>query len=176
MATTKKSTKAAPKKATPKGKPATTKAARVREPIGKPEKATFTTDNKMAQYARLVVFNYAKKNAKALKITVPKDADVNSVSASVLNTAALALANGNELAGNDGLELITDLSKAGATDSKVAERGLTKAYAAEVRPYLRRARLADQFARRTKVAPKKEEKPSEEPKEEPEEEPAGTEE
>lgn len=146
-------TKKAPTKAKPKATPAAKpKVSRVREPITKPEKATFDTDNKMAQYARLVVFNYAKKNAKALKITVPKDADVNSVSESILAKAALDLAGGNMLSGAEGLELISSLTKSGATDPKVAERGLTKAYAAEVRPYLRRARLAPQFARRS--APK----------------------
>lgn len=124
------------------------KVARVREPFTPIETATFDLDDKRAQYARLVVFNYAMKNQKALKVSVPKDADVNTVDQSVLTKAAVALANGNELQGSEGLELISSLSKKGATDTKVAERGLTKAYAAEVRPFLRRGRLAPQFARR----------------------------
>lgn len=140
-------------KAKTSAKKAPAKAAstpkRVREPIEKPSKATFETDDKRAQYARLVVFNYARKNAKALKVTVGKDVDVNSVSNSVLSTAAVALAGGNELQGAEGLELISSLTKAGATDPKVADRGLTKAYAAEVRPFLRRARLAPAFSRRS---------------------------
>ena len=159
-------TKSGGKKATPKGgKPATTKAARVREPIEKPTKATFDTDDKRAQYARLAVFNYAKKNAKALKVSVPKDVDVNSVSNSILSTAAVALAGGNLLSGADGLTLIADLTKAGATDPKVKERGLTKAYAAEVRPFLRRARLSPSFGRRSPGKKEKVEKTDEAPTE-----------
>ena len=124
-----------------------------REPIEVPKKATFGVDDKRAQYARLVVFNFAK--SKHSKASVPKDADVNSVSASVLNAAGVELAGGNMLKGPEGLDLIMSLTKAGATDAKVAERGLTKAYAAEVRPFLRRLMLADSFGRRAR-APKAE--------------------
>lgn len=161
-AAAKKSTRKAP------AKKVATKTApkRVREPIEKPSKASFETDDKRAQYARLVVFNYARKNQKALKITVAKDADVNSIANSVLSTAAVALAGGNELSGTEGIDLIIGLTKAGATDPKVSERGLTKAYAAEVRPFLRRARLAPQFARRSPkkaAAPVEETAPAETP-------------
>lgn len=143
-----KTTKKNTTKAKPKAAAKATGPKRVREPIEAPTKASFETDDKRAQYARLVVFNYAKKNQKAIKVTISKDDDVNSVPNSVLSTAAVALAGGNLLSGAEGLDLIISLTKAGATDPKVAERGLTKAYAAEVRPFLRRARLAPAFARR----------------------------
>jgi hypothetical protein len=124
-------------------KPAAKKAApRKIEPA---TSATFGIDDKRAQYARLVVFNFAVKSKMA-----NKDQDVNSVPNSVLEKAGKELANGNLLHGQDGLTLITDLSKKGATDEKVADRGLTKAYAAEVRPFIRRLHLADSFGRRSK--------------------------
>lgn len=117
-----------------------------REPIVTPEKATFDTDDKRAQYARLVVFNFAK--SKDSKAKVPSGADVNSVSNTVLTIAGKELVGGNMIKGQEGLDLISSLTKAGATDPKVAERGLTKAYAAEVRPFLRRLKLAPSFGRR----------------------------
>lgn len=108
-------------------------------------KATFSVDDKRAQYARLIVFNYAVKQKLA-----SKDADVNSVSNAVLESAGKELAGGNILNGKDGIELIAQLSRKGATDEKVAERGLTPAYAAEVRPFIRRLQFADAFGRRSK--------------------------
>ncbi len=110
-----------------------------------PAKATFSVDDKRAQYARLVVFNFAVKQK-----LVGKDKDVNSVAPSVLEEAGKSLAGGNLLQGSDGIELITALSKAGATDAKVAKRGLTPAYAAEVRPFIRRLQFSDSFGRRSK--------------------------
>lgn len=121
------------------------------------EKTTFDTDDKRAQYARLVAFNYAVK----AKLVKKGDADVNSVADSVLAKACDDLAGGNMLDGPGGIELITDLSKAGATDENVAKRGLTKAYAQEVRPFLRRKTLAPSFGRRSKP---KAEKPKAEKK------------
>lgn len=141
--------KAAQKRGAPKGP---------REPIEVPTKATFDTDDKRAQYARLVVFNYAK-SAKS-KAKVGKGMTVNDVPNSVLNQAGLELAGGTILKGPEGLDFIIEHTKAGATDAKVAERGLTKAYAAEVRPFLRRLKLAPAFGRR---GSSKKEAPAEEP-------------
>lgn len=110
------------------------------------KKATFDTDDKRAQYARLVVFNFAVKD----KLVKKGDVDVNSVSNAVLTKAVDALADGNMLGGKEGIELIQNLTKAGATDEKVAKRGLTTAYAQEVRPFIRRKTLAPAFGRRSK--------------------------
>lgn len=109
--------------------------------------ATFTTDDKRAQYARLVVFNHGV----AEKI-ISKDKDVNTVSATDLQKAYKSLTGGTLLQGKDGVELISKLSKKGATDPKVAERGLTTAYAQEVRPFIMRGTLSETFGRRGRKA------------------------
>ena len=132
----------AAKKGTPRGP---------REPIVMPEKATFDTDDKRAQYARLIVFNFAK--SKDSKANVGK-ADVNSVSDSVLSQAGKELVGGTLIKGPEGLEYIMRLSKDGSTTG----RPLTKAYAAEVRPFLRRLKLAPSFGRRSKSGAAKAEK------------------
>jgi len=121
------------------------------------DKASFAVDDKRAQYARLIVFNYAVKQKM-----VAKDVDVNTVSNEILEKAGKELAGGNILNGKDGIELLAQLSQKGATDEKVAERGLTPAYAAEVRPFIRRLQFADSFSRRAgqrkeKAAPAKDE-------------------
>jgi hypothetical protein len=68
------------------------------------------------------------------------------------------------LDGADGITLIQELTKKGATDEKVAKRGLTTAYAQEVRPFIKRLQLADAFGRRgKKAAAPAEEAPAEEP-------------
>lgn len=139
--TQKRGTTAAKTKAAKAAKPA---KAPVSRKIETPDKAAFDVDDKRAQYARLVVFNYAVKQKKA-----GKDSDVNSVSDSILEAAGKELANGNMLAGAGGIELIITHSKAGATDANVAKRGLTPAYAAEVRPFIRRLKFAPSFSRRT---------------------------
>jgi len=152
--------KAATRKRTTGTKKTTTKASAnkkgaprgPREPIETPKAASFETDDKRAQYARLIVFNFAK--GKNSKTAVPKGADVNSVSNSVLNKAGLELVGGNMIKGTEGLDLIMSLSKDGSTTG----RPLTKAYAAEVRPFLRRLKLAPSFGRRGKKAAPKEEK------------------
>jgi hypothetical protein len=126
------------------------KSAASRGPIKRIEaatSATFGVDDKRAQYARLIVFNYAVKTKAATK-----DKDVNSVSNTVLEKAGKELNGGNMLDGKPGIELIQDLSQKGATDTKVAERGLTTAYAQEVRPFLKRLQFADSFGRRGKKA------------------------
>lgn len=115
-------------------------------------KATFGVDDKRAQYARLVVFNFGVKEK-----TIAKGKDVNSASNSELEKAGKALVSGNMLDGKEGIELIQELSKAGATDENVAKRGLTTAYAQEVRPFLRRLMLADTFGRRSGARKKAEE-------------------
>lgn len=125
-----------------------------REPIVMPEKATFDTDDKRAQYARLIVFNFAK--SKDSKVKVPSGADVNSVSDTVLTAAGKELVGGNMIQGADGLSLISSLSKDGAEHPLVAKRGLTKAYSAEVRPFLRRLKLAPGFGRRSSARKPKE--------------------
>jgi len=113
-----------------------------REAIVTPEKATFETDDKRAQYARLVIFNFARSaNSKA---KVAKSVDVNSVSDAVLTQAGKELVGGTMIKGQDGLDLIMSLSKEGSTTG----RPLTRAYAAEVRPFLKRLKLAPQFGRR----------------------------
>ena len=125
-----------------------------------PDKATFDTDDKRAQYARLIVFNFAK--SKDSKASVKAGADVNSVSDSVLSQAGKELAGGTLIKGADGLDLIMKLSKDGSTTG----RPLTKAYAAEVRPFIRRLKLAPAFGRRGKKAaeaPATEEAPAETP-------------
>jgi hypothetical protein len=112
-----------------------------------PANPTFGVDDKRAQYARLVVFNYGRQ-AKL----VPASVDVNSATNAQLTKAVNALVGGNELDGKGGIELIQKLSKSGATDDNVAKRGLTTAYAQEVRPFIRRKQLSDAFGRRGKKA------------------------
>jgi hypothetical protein len=158
------------KKPSPKAsaKPKSSGSTRGRN-VETPAKASFGVDDKRAQYARLVVFNYAKKQKIA-----SAGHDVNSAPQSVIEKAGKELAGGTLLHGPDGLELITSLSKAGATDEKVAKRGLTAAYAAEVRPFIRRLQFSDGFGRRNKAPAKpkaekvKKEKPAEAPAETPE--------
>ncbi len=148
-------TKTAARKAS-KAKPKATAAKKgAPRAVQVADKATFSVDDKRAQYARLIVFNYAVKQKM-----VAKDSDVNSVSNSVLEKAGKELAGGNILNGKDGIELLAQLSRKGATDEKVAERGLTPAYAAEVRPFIRRLQFSDSFGRRAgqrkaKAAPAK---------------------
>lgn len=103
--------------------------------------ATFTTDDKRAQYARLVVFNHGVKSK-----LIGKDKDVNSVSAGDLQKAFKDLTGGNLLDGKDGIALIQALSKSGSTTG----RELTVAYAQEVRPFIRRGTLSATFGRRGK--------------------------
>jgi hypothetical protein len=122
-----------------------------REPIVTPDKASFDTDDKRAQYARLIIFNFAK--SKDSKAKVPSGADVNSVSAAVLTAAGKEFVNGNMIKGADGLDLIMQYSKDGSTTG----RPLTKAYAAEVRPFLKRLKLAPAFQRRGGTRAKKDE-------------------
>jgi hypothetical protein len=116
------------------------------------DKATFGVDDKRAQYARLIVFNHAVKTK-----LVGKDVDVNSIPQATLEKAGKDLAGGTYLHGPEGLALIADLSRKGATDEKVASRGLTPAYAAEVRPFIRRLQFSDAFGRRSKPRTAKEE-------------------
>jgi hypothetical protein len=117
-----------------------------REAIVTPDKATFDTDDKRAQYARLVIFNFAKSSKSKAKVA--KGADVNSAPTSLFTQAGKELVGGNMIKGADGLDLIMSLSKDGSTTG----RPLTKAYAAEVRPFLRRLKLAPSFGRRGKKA------------------------
>jgi hypothetical protein len=104
--------------------------------------ATFDTDDKRAQYARLVVFNHGVKH----KI-IGKDKDVNSVSNGDLQKAFKDLVGGTYLDGKDGIVVIQQLSKKGSTTG----RELTTAYAQEVRPFIRRGALSAQFGRRGKA-------------------------
>ena len=113
--------------------------------VEKSETATFVTDDKRAQYARLVIFNHGVEYK-----LISKDSDVNSVSEGDLQKAFKSLVGGTLLEGKEGIEEIKKLTKAGATDPKVAERGLTTAYAQEVRPFLKRGLLAPSFGRRAK--------------------------
>lgn len=124
--------------------------------VEKASSATFVTDDKRAQYARLAVLNFGKSE----KI-IGKDVEVNAASEGDLQKAFSRLVGGTLLEGKEGIELIQQLTKAGATDAKVAERGLTVAYAQEVRPFLKRGLLAPSFGRRSKP---KAEKPAEDKK------------
>lgn len=122
-----------------------------------PDKATFVTDDKRAQYARLVAFNHGVK----AKVIEKGKYDVNSVTPALLEKSARDLVGGNLLDGKDGIAVLISLTKAGATDEKVAERGLTLAYAQEVRPFLRRLQFSDSFGRRGNVGKTPEEKAAE---------------
>lgn len=105
------------------------------------KKATFGQDDKRAQYARLVVFNHGVKQK-----LISKDRDVNSVTNAELEKAGKDLVGGNMLDGPGGIEVIQALSKKGSTTG----RELTKAYAQEVRPFVRRLQFSDSFGRRSK--------------------------
>lgn len=109
------------------------------------KKATFDTDDKRAQYARLAVLNHGIREK-----LIPKGTDVNAATSAQLTKAVDSLAGGNLLDGPGGIELIQELTKAGATDENVAKRGLTRAYAMEVRPFIRRKTLSPNFGRRSK--------------------------
>jgi hypothetical protein len=146
-------------KAGAKPKPAAKKGGQGRKKIETPANLTFV-DDKRAQYARLVAINHGKQHN-----LIPKATDVNAVTKAQLEKCLKDLTGGNLLDGNDGIDLIQKLSKAGATDDNVAKRGLTRAYAQEVRPFLRRKQVSESFGRRGKKAEPKEEKPAEEEKE-----------
>jgi hypothetical protein len=138
-ATKKKGTKKAqPKKASGNGRKAVTN--RMAKTF-RADKATFGLDDKRAQYARLVAFNHGV----AEKI-ISKDADVNTVSNSQIEKAGKSLAGGNMLDGKEALELIQKLTTKGSTSG----RPLTTAYAAEVRPFLKRLQFSDTFGNRAK--------------------------
>lgn len=108
--------------------------------------ATFDTDDKRAQYARLVVVNHGI----ASKI-IAKGTEVDAVKAADIQKAFKDLTGGNLLDGKDGIALIQKLSKNGSTTG----RELTVAYAQEVRPFIRRGHLSASFGRRgKKAAPK----------------------
>ena len=109
------------------------------------DKPTFETDDKRAQYARLAVWNHGIE----MKYW-GKDITVNVVTEANLERAWKDLTGGNYLEGPDGIETIMRLTKNGAEDKSVQERGLTAAYAQEVRPFIRRGLLAPYFGRRNK--------------------------
>ena len=98
-----------------------------------------STDDKRAQYARLVVFNHGVKS----KI-IGKDQSVNEVKAAEFKAAFKDLVGGTYLHGKEGLEYIQAMTKAGSTTGNP----LTTAYASEVRPFLRQGKVADTFGRR----------------------------
>jgi hypothetical protein len=109
------------------------------------DKPTFEADDKRAQYARLAVWNHGVE----MKYW-GKDVAVNVVTEANLERAWKDLTGGNYLVGPAGIETIMRLTKNGAEDKSVQERGLTKAYAQEVRPFIRRGLLAPYFGRRNK--------------------------
>lgn len=109
------------------------------------ESPTFETDDKRAQYARLAVWNHGLEQKMW-----GKDVAVNVVTEANLEKAWKDLTGGNYLEGPDGIETIMRLTKNGAEDTRVVERGLTKAYAQEVRPFIRRGLLSPYFGRRNK--------------------------
>lgn len=99
-------------------------------------------DDKRAQYARLVVFNYARDNKGTYGLKA--EHDVNSIPQATLLKAVKDLAGGNMLSGKEGLELIKTYSANGSTTG----RALTDAYASEVRPFIRKLQLSEKFGRR----------------------------
>lgn len=111
-----------------------------RSPIESPKAATFDTNDKRAQYARLVVFNFGQSDG-----TIPKGAEINEARNADLQKAWKAMVGGNYLEGPDGVAFIQKHSKKGSTTG----RELTTAYAAEVRPFIRRGELSEGFGRRT---------------------------
>lgn len=124
--------------------PAATKEATEKKQVGRKveiaTKATFGVDHKNAQYARLVIFNYARKQK-----VIAKDSDINSASVNKgLEKAGLEMIGGNLLDGKDGIEFIKSMTAEGSTTG----RPLTDAFAAEVRPFLRRLQMSDGFGRR----------------------------
>jgi hypothetical protein len=116
------------------------------------KQATFTTDDKRAQYARLIVVNYGLQQK-----LIPKGTAVDAVKAADMQKAFKELVGGNLLDGKDGIALIQKLSKNGSTTGNE----LTVAYAQEVRPFIRRGTLSATFGRRGKKA---EPKPAAKPK------------
>lgn len=108
-----------------------------------PEKITWK-DDKRAQYARLVLFNAAKGNPKAFGLKAADLTDVNAMTPAQVLTVGKALVGGNYLDGKDGLQFISDHSANGSTTG----RALTQSYASEVRPFLRKLVIAEQFGRR----------------------------
>lgn len=131
-------------------KPAAAKTEAKKGPIRRVEaasKATWGIDDKRAQYARLVVFNYGVERK-----LIAKTKDVNSATNAELEKAGKELNSGTLLKGKDGIELIQKHTQKGATDEKVADRGLTTAYAQEVRPFLMRLEFSDSFGRRGRKA------------------------
>lgn len=115
------------------------KAEKVREI---PKEITWK-DDKRAQYARLIVTNYVKSNAKNFGTTSDK-VTVDTITDAILLKAGKELAGGNMLDGKDGLKLIQELSANGSTTG----RALTESYASEVRPFIRKLILAPAFGRR----------------------------
>ena len=111
------------------------------------ESPTFDTDDKRAQYARLAVWNHGLE----MKRLYGKEVSVVEVTEADLTQAWNDLVHGNYLEGPAGIENIMRLTKRGAQDSKVQSRGLTKAYAQEVRPFIRKGLLSPTFGRRRKT-------------------------
>lgn len=109
------------------------------------ESVSFETDDKRAQYARLVVYNHGIKCGYYKKDITP-----TSVSAANLKRAWEDLVKGNYLEGSDGIKYIQSMTKYGAEHPEVSRRGLTKSYAQEVRPFIRKGLLSPTFGRRRK--------------------------
>jgi len=130
--------KSAPAKKTAAKKSAAKSAPRARR-IETPASATFGEDDKRAQYARLIVYNFGV--AEGL---IPKKSDVNSATNAQIERAALKLVGGTLIEGSEGIEYIMELSEKGSTTG----RPLTLSYAQEVRPFLRRLLFSDNFGRR----------------------------
>lgn len=107
------------------------------------DEVTFVTDDKRAQYARLVVYNHGIKLG-----FYKKDVTPTSVTVANLKRAWEDLVKGNYLEGQDGVQYIQSMTKHGADHAEVARRGLTRAYAQEVRPFIRKGLLAPTFGRR----------------------------
>lgn len=110
------------------------------------DEVTFVTNDKRAQYARLVVYNHGIKLG-----FYKKDITPTSVTDANLKRAWEDLVKGNYLEGQDGVGYISQMSRNGADHAEVARRGLTHAYAQEVRPFIRKGLLAPTFGRRRKA-------------------------
>jgi len=121
-----------------------TEEKKVGRTVAAATEATFSdtdfVNNKNSQYARLVIFNYAREQKK-----IKKDADINDESLNpILAKVGLEVVGGNFLDGKEGIEWIKEHTAEGSTTG----RPLTDAFAAEVRPYIRRLQMANKFGRR----------------------------
>ena len=93
--------KSAPAKKTAAKKTAAKTVSKRTRRIEPATSVTFGTDDKRAQYARLIVYNFGVSEGM-----IPKKSDVNSVTNAQLERAALKLVGGTLIEGSEGIEYI----------------------------------------------------------------------